>query len=282
MSVAAIMLVKDEADIIEPVVRHLLAEVDEVIVADNLSTDSTGAILVALAQEFPGRVDVRSDPEPGYYQAEKTSRLAREAHQRGHSWVVPADADEVWYSPHGRLGDVLEAQPREVLFARAPLVYHLPTALDDPALEDPLARIGWRFREDMQPSSMSKVACRTARDLAIDMGNHEAVSFGRVRSNWSHNVHGLVVARHYPWRSERQMLSKIGNGARAYAAAPNLSDEYGGHWKAHGLPGDPGFERSVVDWFRRWGYAPEPRVRADLMYDPVAAALAARTHILPA
>lgn len=43
--VCAVMLVKDESDIIETTIRHLLWHVDEVIVADNMSTDGTYDIL---------------------------------------------------------------------------------------------------------------------------------------------------------------------------------------------------------------------------------------------
>lgn len=273
------MLVKDEADIIGPVVRHLLDEVDHVYVSDNGSTDGTAAILTDLYGEFASRLTLRHDPEVGYYQAAKTTALARLAHHHGFQWVIPCDADEVWYSPHGRLADVLMAQPREVLFARAPLVYHISTGEDGPA-DDPLVRLGWRFRDDQQPSNMTKVACRTSKDIEIDMGNHEATAFGKVRSNWNHTAHGLLVVRHYPWRSAAQFLSKITNGANAYAAAPDLDPTYGEHWKAFGLPSDPGFRARVTDWYQRWGYVRLPHSRPDLMYDPVAGALAARAHVV--
>lgn len=268
MTTAAVMLVKDEADVIEPVVRHLLTQVDLIVVADNLSSDGTLAKLNEIAEELPDRVYVSIDDEVGYRQAKKTTRLAALARGFGAKWVVPCDADEVWYSPFGRIGDVLEALPREVLFARAPMLNHITTSEDDPADANPVTRIGWRFND---PVALAKVACRTSPDLVIDMGNHEAVSTGRVRSNWDHNLHGQLTIRHFPWRSEEQYHRKIRNGALAYAAAPELDVTYGEHWKAYGLPGDPGFDTRVRDWFWKWGYRAEPRAALDLIYDPAPA-----------
>src|SRR5258706_10050034 len=95
------MLVKDESDVIADTVAHLLSQVDEVIVADNLSTDGTRDLLETMP------VTVIDDREVGYYQSAKMTKLARLALSHGHEWVVPCDADEVWYSLFGRLADVL-------------------------------------------------------------------------------------------------------------------------------------------------------------------------------
>ncbi len=46
MTVVAIMMVKDEADIIGHTLDHLHAQgIDHVVIADNMSTDNTGFIL---------------------------------------------------------------------------------------------------------------------------------------------------------------------------------------------------------------------------------------------
>jgi glycosyltransferase involved in cell wall biosynthesis len=88
------MLVKDEADIIGTTVPHLLASVDEVIVSDNGSTDRT---LLELAEIGDGRITIFRDEEVGYYQSRKMSALADAARSRGHEWVLPCDADEIWH-----------------------------------------------------------------------------------------------------------------------------------------------------------------------------------------
>jgi hypothetical protein len=247
------MLVKDEADVIEPVVRHLCSQVDEVIVADNMSSDDTPAILRGLADSgLP--VLVQLDEEPGYWQSDKTTALAKQAHERGHSWVIPCDADEVWYSPNGRLGDVLDGLGPEWLFATAPLYYHVTTAVDDPNEADPTLRLRWRFRE---PVGIPKVASRLSADLWIGMGNHEAQRGG---VQWVHSsghpptMPGMVQIRHFPWRSEMQFLRKIRNGAAAYTAAEGMPDRFGEHWRQWRERPDI----AVFEWFRSYGFCPNP------------------------
>jgi hypothetical protein len=71
MTVVGVSMVRDEADIIEATVRHMLANVDHVLVADNGSVDETRGILRALAAEHPGRLVVVDDDEPAYMQSDK-------------------------------------------------------------------------------------------------------------------------------------------------------------------------------------------------------------------
>ena len=53
MITAAVTMVRDEADIIETTVRHMLTQVDVVIVADNRSVDGTREILDSLPGALP-------------------------------------------------------------------------------------------------------------------------------------------------------------------------------------------------------------------------------------
>lgn len=41
MTTIAVTMVKNEQDIVGPIVEHMISQVDHVIVADNLSTDNT-------------------------------------------------------------------------------------------------------------------------------------------------------------------------------------------------------------------------------------------------
>src|SRR6478736_5534011 len=91
-----VTMVKNEQQRIEGSARQLLdGGVDALIVADNLSTDRTRAVLDDLARELP--LVVIDDREPPYYQGPKMSRLARAAARCGASWIVPFDGDELWY-----------------------------------------------------------------------------------------------------------------------------------------------------------------------------------------
>ena len=252
MSVCAVMLVKDEADIIGPVLEHLLTQVDYVIVSDNGSTDGTHEII----RRFAGsQLELRDDDEVGYWQSRKTTMMARDAHIARFSWVLPCDADEIWYANGRRLGDFLDGVPPDVQIVRAELYNHLPTTADDPEESNPIERIGWRQRER---APLPKVACRCRRDLTIEPGNHGA-HYGRsiVQSS-----DGLII-RHFSWRSPEQYLRKIRNGERAYAAT-TLPASVGAHWR--GWADAP--DEAILEHFHEWFLIDDPAADESLIYDP--------------
>lgn len=251
MSVAAVMLVRDEADIIGDTISYLLEQVDAVYVNDNRSCDGSSEIL----RSFNGAVVVNDDREIGYWQSRKTTGLARQAGEDGHDWVIPVDADERWEVPSGaRLADYLAGVALDVQVIRAAITNHVPTG-GDPPTGSVFERIGWR---QPQPQTLGKVAARTHPKLTIQAGNHSA-DYGRLRFL---EVDGLRI-RHYPWRNEEQYLLKIRNGQEAYAAT-NLPATTGAHWRMwEGADDD-----AIREWFQEWGYEETPPGRHDLIYDP--------------
>lgn len=260
MSACALMLVRDEADIIGTTVRHLLSQVEEVLVLDNLSRDGTSDILHALAQET-GRVQVIPDPEPAYWQSRKLTALAAEALARGHAWAVPCDADEVWYSAQGRVGDLL-ADLGPAVYVVTALVYdHVPTGADPAGELDPVRRIGWRRPE---PCPLPKVACRLAPGLVIEQGNHGAHYPGPVT-----RAENVLAVRHFPNRSEDRFLAKARVGAEAYRLT-DLPYEVGRHWRDYGQILELHGEEGLRQVWRQWFFAPDPHA-AGLVYDPAPA-----------
>jgi glycosyltransferase involved in cell wall biosynthesis len=244
MTVVAVTMVKDEADIIAATVTHMCHQVDVVIVADNGSTDDTRAILDELAERLP--VVVVVDPDVAYTQSAKMTRLAHLAGaEHGATWIVPFDADEIWLGRVGsrRVGDVL-AVPRRAEIVTATLYDHVATGADDADEADPTARLQWRRSS---PAPLAKVACRYRPDLVIGMGNHEA---------W-YDSHPHVVAtgqltiRHFPYRSAEQLIRKVTNGARAYAAT-DLPAQYGAHWRQWGQILDQSGPDAIVELFNTW------------------------------
>jgi glycosyltransferase involved in cell wall biosynthesis len=258
MSVCAVMLVKDEADIIEHTIDWLCTQVDEIIVADNNSTDGTTELLAdGIRTGKP--VILLHDPELGYWQSRKTTALAREALQRGHTWVLPCDADELWYSPDGRtICQLLGGLAPDVQFVEAPLFNHLPTALDgsDP---NPFRRIGWRQREH---GVLPKVACRLRPDLIIHAGNHSASTSGTGATS------GGLIVRHYSWRTPDQYVRKIRNGSLAYRAT-DLPETTGTHWRIWDEHADHALRRHFQTWF----WSANPEADATLIYDPATSIL---------
>lgn len=222
--IAAIAVVRDEADIIEQTVRQLLDNVDRVIVADNGSTDGTRQILDRLG------CYVVNDDCRGFYQAEKVTRLAHMAREMGARWVVPFDADEMWYAPPGRaIRDVLDAQPDQVRAVGAVFWNHVPTDLDDPAEPDPIKRMRWR---EMRNGDLLRVACRTHPDLVIEDGNH-FVSYGPpANAQWPaiEFPWPQLAVRHYSLRSHTQFAGKVRKVTEGLAAA-DLHPAIAGHWR---------------------------------------------------
>jgi hypothetical protein len=259
MSVAAVMLVRDEADIVAHTISHLLDHVDHVYVADNRSTDGTDAILHSF--HMRSAVTVLDDPEIGYWQSKKTTALAQRALGDGHDWVIPCDADERWEVPPGahwpegaRLSDYLSGVALDVQIVRGAIVNHVPTRAD-PKDPNPHVRIGWRQPE---PQALGKVACRAHPDLTIHAGNHGA-DYGSMPAL---TVGGLRI-RHYPWRTPDQYLRKIRNGQEAYAAT-DLPPDIGTHWRMWEGHDDD----AIRDWFWTWGFEKTPPGRHGLVYDP--------------
>lgn len=258
----AVTMVKDEADIIAATVGHMVGQVDHVIVADNGSTDGTRDILHDLG------VQVVDDPEVAYLQSAKMTRLAHLAGGAGAEWIVPFDADELWTSPDGRIGDVLAATGRSEGVAVVALWDHVPTDIDPPGL-DPVKAMGWRWK---QRAALHKVACRYRPNLVIEQGNHTA----RYGSGWPTPIEGLLQIRHFPYRSPQQFVRKARNGAAAYAAS-KLPETMGGHWRAYGrILAEEGEQALIDQVYRRWFHRHDPTVPTfvdgeqlpELVYDP--------------
>lgn len=258
--IAGVAIVKDEADIIEGVVEHMLAEVDHVVVGDNLSTDGTSEILRELINRYDDRLTVYCDEEIGFYQSDKMTALAHLVADAGAEWVVPFDADEWWYSPFGRVGDVLASVPAQYLTASAALYDHVATGVD-PADPDPLRRMGWRRRD---PGALPKVACRTRGDLVIMQGNHGARYHGGA-TDWPEQL----VVRHFPFRSAEQMVRKTRNGAAAYAATVGLPEDAGKHWRDYGALLEAHGPEALHGVFAEWFFVEAPEEAPELIFDPV-------------
>lgn len=214
MTVVGISMVRDEADIIGDILGHMVAQVDHVIVADNLSVDGTRDVLEAFD------VTIVDDPDPAYYQSAKMTALARRAATEFNAdWIIPFDADEWWTHPNGRLADVLEASECDVMSA----------AVYDHVIVGDAAGVGvdsmpYRWK---QPSHLPKVATRPLPGLIIDQGNH-----GVSCEHQPVMGDGLMI-HHFPVRSFQQFARKVDTGYAAYQLA-DLPIHFGEHWKAAG------------------------------------------------
>lgn len=248
-------MVRDEADVIEGMIRHLADEVDRILVADNGSTDGTRKILDGLARELP--VEVVDDDEVAYHQSAKMTGLAVRAADEGATWIVPVDADELWVCHEGRIRDVLAGLPDFVNIADVRLWNHFATALD-PAGDNPFETMVWHQR---QPGALGKVLFRWSPGATIHQGNH-----GVSLEQPAVNAPGRFEIRHFPYRSPDQMVRKARNGAAAYRAS-DLPADFGAHWRAYGDLIDRHGEEALHDVFRRYFWHLSP-TDADMILDP--------------
>ncbi len=239
----AIAMMCEEEDIVAETVAHMVGQVDEVIVILNRSRDGTAAILEGLG------VKVIADPEIGFYQSAKLTRLARSLKTE---WVVPFDADEIWLSSSGeRLGDVLGALPRTAMVCEATVLVHVPTGLDPAG--PPVASMAYRRR---LIEANRSVACRVSDDLTIASGCHRAVYGDRLVLGAS----GLIEVRHYPSRSPEQLIRKIRNGAEGYSAT-DLPNRDTHRWREQAKLTD----EQLHEVFRRFHFSEDA---AGLIHDP--------------
>lgn len=204
--IVAISMVRDEEDVIEHTLAHMLTQVDHAIVADNRSVDGTRDIL----ESFGDQVTIIDDQEVGYRQAEKMTALTHQAGEMGADWVIPFDADEAWYLPN------LDALEADVVMARSHVYVPRPDDLND---SNPITRMLWRVAE---PERFRKVCFRYHPDVVLHMGQHDVSRPGRRAEKGS--------VRHYQYRTLEQVRRKVSNGVQAYEAT-DLPHLYGTHWR---------------------------------------------------
>lgn len=250
MAVVAVTMVKNEADVIETTIRHMSAQVDHVVVADNGSIDGTRELLAHLPCE------VLDDPDPAYWQSKKMTALAHYAGDvHGAQWIVPFDADELWLARQGTVRDTLAVTTSRVVPAW--VFDHVATDADDPSLP-PMRAMRHRMRER---TPLHKVAARYRPDMVVEMGNHQVTYPGIDAPSVAWD---LLEVRHFPIRSPQQYLRK----ARQGAAALDLTDlDYttGQHWRDWARLVDERGEQALTDAFLdHWFYRhDDPRVVLD-------------------
>ncbi len=205
-------MVKNEADIVEQTIRHLLGQgVDHILAADNGSSDGTYEILLELSKILP--VHVIQDRELAYYQSEKMTWLADRVMEAGAEWIIPFDADEFWYGVSAPLSEVLRSQKSHTI--ELTKLYNV-----FPSIEGPTLRI------DPTPHWDLKVCFSRWENAVIKMGNHEVIAPGKQKLN-------EVAIIHYPWRSKEQFARKLHQGAKALEAT-DLPEDMGYHWRRNG------------------------------------------------
>jgi Glycosyl transferase family 2 len=206
MKVVMTLLVRDEADIIEPMLSfHLSAGVDFVIAMDNNSVDGTTEILESYAAN--GVLHLIRQPDLDHFeQGEWVTQMARLAATRyGADWIINADADEFWWPRGGSLKEVLAAVPPQ--FGRVyAMVRHFvprPETVDSFAERMTVRICNPGFEKNNPFGPRSLIVHRADEQIALNDGRHATQTKLRALNGWY-----PLDMLHFPIRSLQQCEQK--------------------------------------------------------------------------
>jgi hypothetical protein len=222
---AVTLMVRDEADIIQAMIDHHVAQgVDAILVTDNGSVDGTTEILERYAAD--GVIDLRHDPVQRKQQWSVVTAMARDAHTSfGADWVVNADADEFWL-PRDRSRTLAE------VFAEIPTDYQsFPVPVVNLTGSPAAAGSGLQrlvYRDERPLEALHAVGIRAhpssdaphigRPDVEVSQGNHQV----NLESLGTPEPGLEIEVLHLPWRSWKQYRGKVEATGRAYESNPEL------------------------------------------------------------
>ena len=208
MRLVAVSVVKNEADIIEPFVRHTHAWVDHHLVFDHDSTDGTRDILRALqAEGLP--LTLFRDDAPGHLQQARSNhltRLAAEAH--GADWILPLDADEFLCAPSRTELENTLHQSGQTTPASLPLLEYCPTPDDDPRERNPVLRLR-HSRPSVSRTRKIFVPRALARDPGLIAGKGSHALYRGTETLPSRPLPDGFHLAHLALRSPQQQMLRV-------------------------------------------------------------------------
>lgn len=243
-------MVRNEFDIIELFVKHLVREVDEIHIIDHLSDDGTFEFLTDC--HVSGLVHLYRYESPSYDQSELMTHMAQRLMQSEDiDWIILLDGDEFIpdssHQDNESVAAILERHHEEpaVSFKWVNLI---PEEMNDKPIES-----STRFDISKVVSRYNTVALNTAilrgSDFIVEQGNHSVLEHPyAIRRTLP--VAGHVF--HVPIRSLSQLLVKLGTGLRSYEAR-NIPNNDGKHWKE-------------LDRYRRDGELSEDVLKKVILY----------------
>jgi hypothetical protein len=236
MKIAGIAMIRNDADIVEPFVRHTLRLLDHLLVLVHCPEDGSGEILKALhAEGLP--MTLVLDNEPAFLQGERLTWLARQAYAALKSdFIFPLDADE-FIVPADRavIESALSELPAGVPAARIRLRTFVPTAEDPTNEPNPVLRIRHRSRSEVKVHKVVLTAAFAADPmLVLDHGNHGLLRIGALARQLAVPPLPQLALAHYPVRSAAQLTNKTIVGYLAHLAAgrPKIEERrLATHWR---------------------------------------------------
>ena len=231
MKLVLTLLCRDEADILESMIRfHLAQGVDRIIATDNGSVD--GSLAILQRYERKGQLQLIQEPDHTHDQAVWVTRMARLAAEQGADWVINSDADEFWWPRSGTLKSSLAALPTSVQACRVDRTNFLPPPRDShdqrPFHQRQL------LRERVSRNSLGeplppKLIHRADPLIEVSDGNHGASIAGQPLQGISDA--GIEIL-HVPIRSYEQLERKIRQGAQALQRNQRVGPGVGHSWRS--------------------------------------------------
>ena len=230
MMLVLTLLCRDEADILESMLRfHLAQGVDRIIATDNGSID--GSLEILKRFERRGQLTLLQEAEQTHDQAVWVTRMARMAAAMGADWVINSDADEFWWPQQGSLHSTLAQLPDSVEGVLVDRTNFLPPPRKSNGRHPFYQR--QTLRERVSRNSLGrplppKLIHRAHPDIEITDGNHGALLDGKPTAAIKS---ASIEILHVPIRSYEQLERKIRQGAEALQRNKRVGPGIGDNWR---------------------------------------------------
>jgi len=225
MQTVAVCCLKNEADIVEPLVRHTCRVVDRMIVLDDGSLDESRAILQQLVAEGLPLELIERHASDNVQHRRMTRLVCEEAAVRLQAdWIVAIDADEFLCLPPGEL--LIPPDLSRDTCLSLPWRCHVTSANDDAAELNPAIRLRYRREQEPHPTFKVIVPGELARrhSARIDQGNHH---FWIGEQRCEEQSHPSAWLAHLPLRSPSQYLIRIAGTWLTYLSLPDRHPDWG-------------------------------------------------------
>lgn len=229
MRLYGVMMMRNEADVLESWVRYHVQLFDRLMIADHLSADGSLDLARELRDEgLP--VDLYVTRNPAYAQSGLVTYLAREAIGRGADWVFPLDADEFLNtsgtSPVDHLRDLDPETPLSI-----PWRTYVPSETDPPNEPRVPSRITWRLQRESRPFTKVAIPSESLRhaSVSVSTGSHRLVKSGNRVGTASPPDEWSIA--HFPVRSVEQLAAKAFVGWISMLASPHRQPGASYQWR---------------------------------------------------
>ena len=225
-----VVLIKNEIDIIEAFLSHLLALFDVIVIVDHGSQDGTRQVIDAVA-DADSRVTVYSLEVPSYIQALTMNHVARTAPElRDVDWLFFLDADE--FLPFASRADF-----------DAALAKHASATVISMAWLNAVPETYWDSYVDLRESTtvylpsrdsdFRKIAYRPRmvdrQKVWVEQGNHAILAQKGSTPLLTQMAEFPLI--HLPVRSRAQLMLKLNQGVLAYLKLGSSRSKLdGSHW----------------------------------------------------